>query len=286
MTFAGLGLRLHDITYGTDMHQAFGRWWEYARAHYIPIRDGRMTDPMTMYYDPIIDCHHKTEAQGPAKLFLVPGLLPQCAEETRIVFESAVEDLNWTIADGPDEATGHPGLVAIGKFFAREQGDGALQATLTAYAETHHQPTWDEESGEFTWGFGLDEPHPRGQFNCTAAMAEATTEGAWWRLFNQPNLRKFVDPTVYGVEFPIVCLSQATYDAERRLLVVATDAGVPAQRGKPTSFRVTNIDPGSCIVVADGQATDDWRAIEGDLEISTDVGAHTFLIRQGGSAKR
>jgi hypothetical protein len=282
MTFAGLGLRLHDITYGTDLHQVFGSWWEYARAQHVPISDGRMSDAMSMYYDPIIDLHHKTPSQGPAKLFLVPGLLPQFADDSRIVFESALDDIGWAGADGPDETSGHPGLIGIGKFWAREEGDGALQAKLTAYAEDHHEPTWDEETGEFTWGFGLNEPHPRGQFNASAAMAEATTEGAWKRLFNQPNLRKFVDPTVFGVDFPTVCLSQATYDAERRLLVIATDAGVPAARGKPTTFRVTNIDPGSCSVVVDGQASDDWRAVDGDLEVATDVGPHTFLIRQRG----
>ncbi|MCY4495909.1 MAG: hypothetical protein OXC14_01340 [Rhodospirillaceae bacterium] len=43
-----------------------------------------------------------------------------------------------------------------------------------------------------------DEAHPRGQFNAQATMAEAMTEGAWWRLFNEPNLRKFIDPSVYG----------------------------------------------------------------------------------------
>lgn len=282
MVFAGLGLRLHDITYGTDLQQVFGRWWEYARKDHVPIQDGRMIDSMSMYYDPIIDLHHKTPSQGPAKLFIISGLLPQYAEDSRIVFDSAVEDMGWSNTDGLDETTGHPYLVGIGKFYAREQGNGALQATLSAYAENHHEPTWDEESGEFTWGFGLNEPHPRGQFNGMAAMAEATTEGSWRRLFNQPNLRKFIDPTVYGVDFPTVCLSQATYDAERRLLVVATDPGVPADRGKPTSFRVTNIDPGSCSIVVDGKASDDWRAVDGDLKIDTDVGAHTFLIRQGG----
>ena len=110
-------------------------------------------------------------------------------------------------------------------------------------------------------------------------MAEAIGEGAWWRLFNEPDLRKFVDPTVYGVDFPTVCLSQAVYDAARRLLVVSTDAGVPAARGRPTTFRVTNVAPGSCTVVADGERSGDWREVDGDIEVSTTVGEHTFLFR-------
>ena len=152
-------------------------------------------------------------------------------------------------------------------------------AKLQAHSEAHHEPAWDEASAEFTWRFGLDEPHPRGQYNATGAMAEATTKGAWWRLFNEPNLRKFVDPTVHGMDFPTVCLSQAIYDEARRMLVVATDAGVPAARGKPTTFRVTNIDPAACTVIADGEKSDDWQEADGDVEISTTVGTHTFLIK-------
>ena len=282
MSFAGLGLRLHDITYGTDLHQAFHRWWEYARVHYIPQRDGRMIGPVSMYYDPIIHCHHNTELQGPTKLSIAPGLLPQCPDETRIMFDSAVEDMGWAKADSPGAPADNPRPVLSGIFFAREYGDGALHAKLKEHSEAHHEPTWDEESAEFTWGFGLGEPHPRGQFNATGAMAEATTEGAWWRLFNEPNLRKFVDPTVHGVDFPTVCLSQATYDAERRLLVVATDAGVPDARGKPTTFRVTNVNLDRCSVIIDGATSDAWRAVDGDIEIETTVGEHTFLIRGDG----
>ena len=76
-----------------------------------------------------------------------------------------------------------------------------------------------------------------------------------------------------------MCLSQAIYDEVRRTLVVATDAGVPAARGKPTTFRVTNVNPPACTVIADGEKSDDWREVDGDIEISTTVGEHTFLVR-------
>ena len=279
MSFAGLGLRLHDITYGTDLHRAFATWWEHAKVYYVPQQDGRMIGPVTMYYDPIIDCNHNTEAQGPTKLAVGLSLGPQYPEATRVMVNSGIEAMGWMASDdlGPPAADPRPLLTGI--FFAREYGDEALLAKLQAHSEAYHEPTWDEVSAEFTWRFGLDEPHPRGQYNATGAMAEATTEGAWWRLFNEPNLRKFIDPTVYGVDFPTVCLSQATYDEARRMLVVATDAGVPAERGKPTTFRVTNVVPGRCSVVADGKTSDDWREVDGDLEVSTTVGTHTFLIR-------
>ena len=63
------------------------------------------------------------------------------------------------------------------------------------------------------------------------------------------------------------------------MLVVATDAGVPAARGKPTTFRVTNVEPQACMVIVDGEKSDDWREVNGDIEISTTVGEHTFLVR-------
>ncbi|MFT5174765.1 MAG: hypothetical protein ACI8W7_002954 [Gammaproteobacteria bacterium] len=122
-------------------------------------------------------------------------------------------------------------------------------------------------------------PTLRGQFNAQAALAEAMREGAWARLFNEPNLRKFVESTATGVDFPNVCLSQAVDDVERRCLVIATDKGLPAAIGKPTSFPVTNVDPGRCTVVADGVVSDQWRVVEGDIEVSTTVGEHTFVVR-------
>ena len=112
--------------------------------------------------------------------------------------------------------------------------------------------------------------------------AEAGSQGAWWRVFNEPKFHKFNEPTVHGVDFPTVCLSQAWYDADRRRLVIATDAGIPAASGQATSFRVRQLDPQGCEVAQvtiDGQASDSWRVVEGELEIMTTVGEHTVVVR-------
>ncbi len=251
------------------------------------MRDGQLGDSITVYYDPLIDYHHKVSMRPGAdpwgnydKLHFVIGMTPQRPDVARQFFNSAAEEFGWRTLDPVDEEPGKPRATLYGMAFAREFGEDALYAKLKACAEEKHEPTLDPETLEFTWGFGLDEPHPRGQFNASAAMAEAMTEGAWWRIFNEPNLRKFIDPTVYGVDFPTVCLSQAYYDVDRRSLFVSTDAGVPAAAGTSTSFRVTNIDPERCTVTADGEISDDWRAVEGDLEITTTVGEHTFRIVQ------
>ena len=253
------------------------------------MRDGRVGDWYTNYYDPIIDYNHKVGMKPDGggsffwgnydKFLMVLGLAPQRRDVARQFYDSAVECLGWRALEPAGEPSGNPRATLYGLAFAREFGDDAVHAKLRACAEARHEPTLDPETLEFTWGFGLNEPYPRGQFNASAAMAEAIGEGAWWRLFNEPNLRKFVDPTVHGVDFPTVCPSQAFYDETRRLLVVATDAGVPAARGQPTTFRVANAAPGACTVVVDGEKSDDWREVDGDLEVLTTVGEHTFLFR-------
>jgi len=98
------------------------------------------------------------------------------------------------------------------------------------------------------------------------------------RIYNEPNLKKFIEPTVYGVDFPTVCLSQAYYDAGKKCLVLATDKGLPAAAGRPTSFRVTNVNPSACVVKVDGEISENWKIVDGDIKVATTVAEHTFLI--------
>ena len=218
-------------------------------------------------------------------LNLAHELVGQKNEEARLLFLGAAELLGWTgtgpVIEGTVDLTTLQPLptgTAFGMILATEFGEEAIYAKLRAHAEEHYEPTWDEKSGEFTWGFGLDEPYPRGQLNGRIATAEAISQNAMWRLYNRPNLKKFVEPTVYGIDFPHVCLSQAYYDADKKYLIVSTDKGVPGASGQPTSFRVTNVYPDLCKVIVDGKISEDWRIADGDLEISTTIGEHTFLI--------
>jgi hypothetical protein len=238
---------------------------------------------LTQYYDPLIDHNHRIPAAG--GLGLSFQLAGQKRTEAQRLFEAAAADWGWTnhapVRNGPiDPRTAQPILRAIivGMTLAKEFGNETIYAKLKTHAEAHFEPTWNAGTGEFTWGFGLNEPHPRGQYNAAMATAEANSEGGWWRIFNDPTLRKFTDPTVYGVNFPTVCLSQAWYDVERKHLIVATDTGIPSAVGQPTSFRVRNVHPESCRVIVDGQLHENWRVVEGELEINTIVGEHTFII--------
>ena len=276
-------MRLHDILYGSDTHRVFHNWWEYARTEYLPLLEGRGGDTLTQYYDPLISYHHLTGHGG--GLGVAFAVAPQKRDAGRLLFETAAEALGWTSLDPVQESSRElttlepsPRNTLNGLALAREYGNDAVYAKLKAHAEAHYEPTWNQETGEFSWGFGLNEPHPRGQLNAAMMTSEAGSEGAFWRLFNQPNLRKFTDPTVHSVDFPTVCLSQAWFDAERRRLVVSTDAGIPRTVGQPTSFRVSNVDAQRCNVITDGQSSRNWHVVGDELEINTTVGEHTFLI--------
>ena len=286
MAAAGLGLRLHDILYGSEYHRVFNNWWERAKELYgLGSITGTARDVSTWYYDPLIDLHFGLKAGG--HINLCRELLGQKNEEARLLFNGAAEFFGWTnlepLREGSiDFTTGAstPMATVRGLTLAKEFGENAIYAKLMAHAEENYEPTWDAASGELTWGFGLNEPHPRGQYNAHIMTAEACTPGALTRIYDAPNLRKFLEPTVYGVDFPTVCLSQAYYDVDRRCLVISMDSGLPSAAGQPTSFRVNNVEAQSCRVVADGQSSDDWRIVNGELEINTTVGQHTFVISQ------
>ena len=218
-------------------------------------------------------------------LMLAHELVGQKNAEARMLFKGAAEFLGWTgtgpIIEGTIDNTTLQPLprgTTFGMILAREFGEDAIYAKLRAHAEEHYEPIWDVTSGEFTWGFGLNEPHPRGQLNGPIATAEAISRDAMWGIYNKPNLKKFVEPTVYGVDFPNVCLTQAIYDSERSMLVIATDQGLPAVSGRPTSFRITNVNPREFSLKVDGEPSEQHGIVDGDIEIYTTIGEHTFLL--------
>ncbi len=281
MSRAGLGLGLHDIVYGTDYRTLFDAWWNYARRNYFAMKDGKVVGSVTVYYDPLIPVHHTNERIAGMKLLPAMGALPLKRDDARELFDVAMDQLGWR---GTEPIVVPPGDFSVlqllcSAFLARELGDDDLYARLKGSMEENHEPTWDAETGEFTWRYGLDEPHRRGQLNATSALVEVATSGSWWRLINEPNLTKFVEPTVHAVDFPKVCLSQAVYDSERRILAIATDAGAPGSVGEKTTFRIANVRPDGCDIEIDGTRSDDWQAVDGEIEISTTVGKHAFVIR-------
>ena len=108
-----------------------------------------------------------------------------------------------------------------------------------AGAEASYEPTWDRERGEFTWGFGLGEEHPRGQFNAIMAAAEAVTPGAWTRPGERRRPPAPPARSSASTSRPSPCARPPGWTAactwRRRPM---NDAVV----GAPTSWRVTGLD--------------------------------------------
>jgi hypothetical protein len=169
---------------------------------------------------------------------------------------------------------------AVRLLIARELGDSARYQALSALAEQYAEPTWDRERGEFYYGFGLGEPYPRGQANAVMMAAEAGGKQAWWRIFNEPNRRKFDQPTVSGVDFPRLGISRAIYDEGKEVLAVSTYAADPWTVGTSTTFTVDRLrEPARMRLLCDGRVYGGWRVSgETSLEIRAEVGDHSYLV--------
>ena len=195
---------------------------------------------VTLYYDPILDVHHEV----PAMVGMVPApyLAPQVPDDARRLFEAGMSQLGLWEPTGP---VAPPGTAHVGDCAVDGQGVGPAPHRRRARRRRSTSTTsrrGTRARGEFTWGFELDEPHPRGQYNGTMAAAQVATEGSWWRLANVGPGNRFDEPTVVGVDFPTVALREARWDPATSTLTV-TPVGIGDATGR-TTFRVTTIgDP-------------------------------------------
>lgn len=204
--------------------------------------DGEVT-AIDLYYDPVVDEH---VGHGPMGL-IAPGwyLAPQRRE---------VALSGWNLGAtllgvfGGGEIVGLDSLDAgvMAVQLAGELADPTINSRLWAAADEVFEPTWNRDLGEFTLGFGLDEPHPRGQLNARAMAGWVCTEGAWSRIFKEPNTAKFDEPTVIGVDFPRVALSEARWDGSA--LHLAAQPQNASVRDTRTSMRVSGLPAGEWVV--------------------------------------
>ena len=49
MSAAGFGLKLHDLRHGTQHHEAFDTWWDYARGAYVGLDGDTAPTTYTFY---------------------------------------------------------------------------------------------------------------------------------------------------------------------------------------------------------------------------------------------
>ena len=279
---AGLGLRMHDVLRGTGGHAVFGSWLEIARERFMSVSPGGHVEWMALYYDPLIDYVHRA---GPtAGLSVALYVLPQDARLAETLYRTAVERIGWDDPGREVRTLPDPRFLCLGVVLARELGDDVTYARLSAYVEEHFEPAFFGPGlAEFGWRFGFGEPWPRGQLAALLAMLDAGPPGGWARLFTAPDLAKFGQPTVVGVDYPSVGLSRARFDPTAGVLELRTYAATPAAAGAPTTFRVENLpDAGALRVRCDGAEFGAWSVVgPGTVELRLDIGDHALTLRTG-----
>ena len=158
-----------------------------------------------------------------------------------------------------------------------------LKRTYVRWKADFEPKFFGPDGDHFGWWFGFGEEWPRGQLSSLMVLSELGEPGAWSRVFNEPNLDKFSEPTVSGVDYPKLGLSQCYNDLEAGELWVETYCATSSARGSETGFTVSGLpDPGSVRVMMDGSAFDSWSVSGPDsIEIRTQITSHEFCVSTG-----
>tara|TARA_B100000809_G_scaffold148258_1_gene145716 strand:- start:994 stop:1719 length:726 start_codon:yes stop_codon:yes gene_type:complete len=188
-----------------------------------------------LYYDPVLDEHVASPMGLTAPVWYL-------APQRRDVAESAwrMEAAASGILDD-DNPVGlrNPNVAVMLAWHTGEFTDGPVKSRLWDYMDRTFEPTWDLERGEFTFGFCLDEPHPRGQLNARAMAGWVCTPGAWSQIFSEVHPDRFDGPVVTGVDFPRVALSEARWTGSA--LHLTPHPQNPSIAGTRTSLQVDQL---------------------------------------------
>lgn len=210
----------------------------------------------TLYYDPVLDVHHRL----PVSLAMTTAYyaMPQHPKDARRLFDAACAAMGL---DREIETTLNPSRsYGSALVMAKEWGLDDIVERVSAAVDASFEPTWDTTRGEFTWGMGLGEPHPRGQFNAFLAAAEAAGPGRWTALSAAPLAPC---PQIVDVDFPNVALTRAEWHGETLLLTM--DPLEPDSNAW-TEFRIVGVEPRRWSV----------NGIEG---ATTDVQSNSVVVR-------
>jgi hypothetical protein len=281
---AGAGLQLYDALRGTETGHAYHRWLEFAKQHYMEIKNGELAWFAT-YYDPLQEVAHVMPGHGSALMMLesTPGMYPADREFVGQLYEMAMRQVGWSDPRRPIvRLLADPRPVGRALFLAREFGDQVTEDRLHEIVAQEFEPRrFGDEDDRFGYWFGLDTPWPRGQLMGIFMMSQVGKPGAWWRIFNEPNLAKHSEPTVEDVDYPDLGITEAYNEAG--VLWVRTCAGTPSRRGAATSWRVSKLpDPAAVSVTCDGQEFPAVRVVGDDaVEITCDIDDHLFRLNVG-----
>ena len=266
-------------------------WWAH-RDEYWPEPPEGMTN---FYYDPVIQEHiYIQRLRAPVEEFWLAAQVPELARrrwdvsrdragigDAQLEKDGVAERVRIMYDKLPNDGI-EPGMTWSWIVLAREFGLTELADALMAEANERYEPRWDRSRGEFTWTFGLDEEHPRGQPNALMATATAMEPGAWSRLGMTAIDNRVAEPTVLGVDFPTLALSQAEWLRHERRMVLRTEAMNDEVTGTPTCFRIRGLDePSRFEVTSPTGAPCRSHLLGGDLLIHTTVGQHQLEVAVG-----
>lgn len=272
----GLGMHLYDKVFGKSTHRAFENFIGYTRENYMKVGTDGKLQSITAYYDPVEKFHFGGAVVG--GLNTAHLMLPQNPELGRFIYDAAANAAGWRTGSG-DVRANSTGLV-----LAKELGDEVAYQRLRAAAEREYEPkVFGEHQDQFGWFFNNKEAFPRGQGSALLMAAEIAGPGDWTRAFEARYLDKYTAPTVEGIEFPSLGVSQAWNDRATGILHVATYAAAPDKRGSSTRWRVTNLPSVSNLTLRlNGQPFTRFVAVgPRTIELTTTVDAHQFEIVTG-----
>jgi hypothetical protein len=293
VSVGGMAMHLTDKLHGTNTRTGYYRWLDWIKQENMVGGAETPDGPYnwaTIYYDRDIPYN----MNGPQHQ--IPGNWLCCAYQysmsdlklaTRL-YEGAINKFMITEPDGsahinlPPELGGGEDLVGFGAAVscAWEFGDYDTHARLQRWANDHYQPT--RKDGEFYYKFGIDEQWPRGWPNDWMLMSVAGGPGSWQKMHNDPDIKKFHQPTLVGVNYPDVAVRQAKYDESIGALVLSITAGSDGKlAGEKTTFRIENLNPSKDHhVLMDGSPYNGWKAVtDTEISIDTTIAEHSFVIR-------
>jgi hypothetical protein len=169
---------------------------------------------------------------------------------------------------------------------AREVGDSTTEDKIR---QIDFQPRFfGAENDRFAFWFGLDSEWPRGQLNASMMLTECGSRGSWWRVFNEPNLRIYNEPTLYGVDYPSVGIRRAQNDMTRGVLEIETTVATPSRRGDLTSFTIDHLpNPVDVSVTVDTIDYARWRVSGADsIEIEMSIDDHHVRVAFAGGSNQ
>jgi hypothetical protein len=271
----GLGMHLYDKVFGKNTHRAFENFIGYTRENYMKVGSDGKLQSITSYYDPIEKFHYGASAA--AGLGTAHLMQPQNPELGRLLYEGTANALGW-------RGTGDVRANTTGLVMAKELGDDMAYQRLRAAAEREYEPkVFGEHQEQFGWFFNNKEGYPRGQGSAMLMAAEIAGPGDWTRAFEARYQDKYTAPTVEGIEFPSLGVSQAWNDRSTGILHVVTYAAAPEKRGTATRWRVTNLPNTDNVTVRlNGQPFTRTAVVgPGTIELTTTIDANQFEIVTG-----